>query len=119
MVIEMSGYFQEIKSNNNKTIGDRLLEARNKKGLTQEQLRAVINVKGSQISKIESAQATISAWQIIELVKSLNISVSYLLGEISEEEERKKDTLRKFEKLSVMQQRVVLEFIDFYYDKYC
>lgn len=52
-------------------------------------MAAAIDVKGAQISKFECGQASCKSWQLIEMERELDVSVAYLLGEITQEEENR------------------------------
>lgn len=61
------------------TMGDRIREARKKKGLTQEQLSEHLEVSVEFVSKIERGLSMPSMQVFIKLVETLNVSADYLL----------------------------------------
>ena len=60
-------------------MGDRIREARKKKGLTQEQLSEHLEVSVEFVSKIERGLSMPSMQVFIKLVETLNVSADYLL----------------------------------------
>ncbi len=85
--------------------------------MTQTQLAAAIDVKGAQISKFECGQASCKSWQLIQLARELDVSVAYLMGEITEEEENKNWVLHRFHELPMDVQRFLLVPMDQYFEK--
>jgi transcriptional regulator with XRE-family HTH domain len=63
----------------------KLREARKKKGLTQKDIAAALEVSQSNVSNYEKGNYSLSSEQIIKLVKVLECSADYLLGLIDEE----------------------------------
>lgn len=59
---------------------ERIISARKKAGLTQEQLAATIGVKRAVISKYETGAIEPSISQLQKISDALNVSISYLLG---------------------------------------
>lgn len=113
----MSEDIKVIQLKNDNGIGKRLLETREKRGITQTQLAAAIDVKGAQISKFECGQASCKSWQLIELAKELGVSVAYLMGEITEEQENRNQLLHRFDELPIDVQRFLLLSMKQYFEK--
>lgn len=113
----MSEDIKIIQLKNDNSIGRRLFEIREKRGMTQTQLAAAIDVKGAQISKFECGQASCKTWQLIELARELDVSVAYLTGEITEEEEQKNRLLHRFDELPMDVQRFLLLSMERYFEK--
>lgn len=65
---------------NKKLLGKRIKEARNKKGLTQENLAELINVSSFYISRLESGGKSPSVETLIKLSNTLDVSADYLLS---------------------------------------
>lgn len=97
----MSDDIKMTKHNNDIAIGRRIQKAREEKGLAQADLGVAIDVVASQISKYESGQASCASWQLIELAKELDVSVAYLIGGVTEQDEKKKQLILKLEELPV------------------
>lgn len=65
--------------------GDRVREAREKKGLSQEQLAAKVQLSGhaltqKAISRIESGQRIVPDFEILLLANALNVAPLWLLN---------------------------------------
>lgn len=65
-------------------IGERLKKLRREKGISQEDLAAVIGVQSSAVSRYETDKDDPSDKIKVEIAKHLNISLDYLLGVIDE-----------------------------------
>lgn len=64
-----------------KTIGERIKEARTKKGLSQTELAEKLGYKSrSSINKIEVGGRDIPRSQIVRIAESLDVTPSYLMG---------------------------------------
>ena len=63
----------------------KLREARKKKGLTQKDIAAALDVSQSNVSNYEKGNYSLSSEQIIKLVKVLECSADYLLGLIDDD----------------------------------
>lgn len=62
------------------TMGDRVRQEREKRGLTIAELAAVARVGHCLISAIELNKRSGSIWTLAALAKSLNVSLDYLVG---------------------------------------
>ncbi len=76
-------------------LGERIVNLRKKKGLTQEQLAAQLNISPDYMQKIEKAHRNCSMDIIINAALFFNVSIDYmLLGENPfDQEERKRHLL--------------------------
>ena len=76
---------KKIEHNGNKNaVGKRVREARNKKGLTQNQLAAKmqllnVNIDQKMISKIELNKRLVTDYEVICLAKILEVTTAWLL----------------------------------------
>lgn len=70
------------------TVGEKLLDLRKKKGLSQEEIASLLNVSRQTISKWETDQTTPDFDKIVPICNLYGISANYLLT--GEEEENKK-----------------------------
>lgn len=64
------------KDEKRKEVAHILLEARNRKGLTQEQLGELVGFKGNTIYRIESARFSPNADQLYALCEALDITLT-------------------------------------------
>lgn len=69
-------------------IGKRLKEARNKKGLTQEQLVEKIGVFIAYLSKVETGKIHINLERLSQICNLLNISEGEILNGVSNSSEK-------------------------------
>lgn len=74
-------------------IAKRLIEARKKAGLTQDDLAARLQVREvsidqQTISKIELNQRAVTDYEVAIICESLKISPEWILGEIKERDEK-------------------------------
>lgn len=69
-----------MESKNNKTIGDKVRQIRNKQGLTQDQLARQCDIPYTTLTKLESNVITKPSIQTVEKVaKGLKITIDELL----------------------------------------
>jgi len=68
-----------------RTIGKRIKECRQKKGLTQETLAEILFTKKNTVSDYENDKIDIKVSVLKEIAEALGTSVSYLSGETDEE----------------------------------
>ena len=61
------------------TMGDRIKEARKKKGLTQERLAEALDISVEFVSQIERGLRLPSMQVFIRLIEVLNVSADYIL----------------------------------------
>ena len=98
------------------TMGDRIKEARKKKGFTQEQLAERLDVSVEFVGQIERGLKLPSMNLFIKLIEALNVSADYLLRDSVSTGQLFGDNAigRKVEKLTP-KQRIALEaLIDTY-----
>lgn len=98
------------------TMGDRIKEARKKKGFTQEQLAERLDVSVEFVGQIERGLKLPSMNVFIKLIEALNVSADYLLRDSVSTGQLFGDNAigRKVEKLTP-KQRIALEaLIDTY-----
>ena len=94
-------------------IGKRIRELRLKNHLTQEQLAEAVNVELSYISKIENNHVNnISLSLGCRLASVLNVTVSYLVGESTEEQMMDEAMSRKYSACTDEQKRKLLKIAD-------
>lgn len=70
-----------------KLIGNRIRQARERLGITQEELAFRIGSKQGAISKYESGSRAIHLSELPELARALEVPVAYLFGDIEPDEE--------------------------------
>lgn len=63
------------------TLGEKLLNLRKKKGLSQEKLAAMITVSRQAVSKWESNETTPDIGNLLQLSKIFNVSLDFLLND--------------------------------------
>lgn len=68
-----------LDENNRMQIGQRIQNARIKRGLTGADLGAILDISANQVSRIETGKARCSLEYIYILVQVLNCSADYLL----------------------------------------
>lgn len=86
------------------TFGERLKEARKKRGLTQKELAQLISVKNNSVSNWENDQNIPTASVVFSLAHALNVTIEDLIGHYSMEEvieigEKPFDERTRYEKL--------------------
>jgi len=100
-------------------LSDRLLEARKKKDISQQDLGKLAKVHFTNIGKYERGEATPAADILNRIAKALEVSADYLLNgtlqdksadAISDEELLAQ--FRKIEKLPADKKKLVKEFLD-------
>lgn len=64
-------------------IGERIREARRKKGWSQERLSEEIDVAVAYISRIERGSSQVNLNRLAQISKVLDISIEYLIGGVS------------------------------------
>ena len=67
------------------SFGKKLIEARKRKGLSQEQLATMIGTKGPAIGRYERETAKPTIEVAIKLANALDISMDYLVGKVDVE----------------------------------
>ena len=97
--------------------GRRLKELRQKRGLSQKELAAVIGVHQFQISKYETGAYFPTVGKVMELAKFLQVGLAELFGEVIPEEAEVRNVrllhrFRDLESLPKDDQDVVVKLID-------
>ncbi len=100
-------------------LSDRLLEARKKKGISQQDLGKAAKVHFSNIGKYERGEATPAADILNRIAKALDVTTDFLMNGTmhnkSEEaisDEELLSQFRKVEKLPADKKKLVKEFLD-------
>ena len=100
-------------------LNDRILEARKKKGISQQDLGKVAKVHFSNIGKYERGEATPAADILNRIAKALEVSTDYLLNGTSHDksadainDEELLLQFRKVEQLPIEKKKLVKEFLD-------
>ena len=63
-----------------KSIGQKIKEVRNDRGLTQDNLAEKVTVNVSHVSNIETGKTKVSLTLLVSISNALNVTVDYLLG---------------------------------------
>ncbi len=90
--------------------GEIIRDYRRKKGLSQEQLGEVANVKKNAVSAWEAGRSRPDVATIPALCRMLEMPMNVFFG--LEEEERSKAFLDKFDRLSPRNQEIILQRMD-------
>lgn len=77
--------------------GDRLALARKKRGLSQDRLAEILNDTQQHISMWESGRNEPDSENIVRLATALGVSTDYLLGVVSDPDERLTDVVTQSE----------------------
>lgn len=88
----------------NYRFGDKLIELRREKGLSQEQLAAYLDVSRQAVSKWEAAQTMPSIDKIIQIADLFGVSVDYLVRENTTNEDKNKTVVTTIDDTAVMAQ---------------
>src|SRR6266571_7540336 len=75
----------EVKDDDRKTLGERLREAREYLGFSQEEVATFLGVSRSALSLIETGQRKVDALELKKLAGLYKRSVGYFTGEEPEE----------------------------------
>ena len=67
-------------------IGKQIFEARDRKGITQEQLAEKISLKRTSITNIEKGKQQLLVHTLVNIAKELEVEVSSLIPKTSEKE---------------------------------
>ena len=67
-------------------IGKQIFEARDRKGMTQEQLAEKISLKRTSITNIEKGKQQLLVHTLVNIAKELEVEVSSLIPKVSEKE---------------------------------
>ncbi len=96
-------------------IGERIKSAREKKGLTQEQLAEMLGLTSKHISEIERGVSGLSLPALMKMNQYLGTSADYILyGKVAEEDSN--PVYHKLKRLSPEQILVVEKMIDIFVD---
>ncbi|PVD49397.1 transcriptional regulator [Terrimonas sp.] len=100
-------------------LSDRILEARKKKGISQQDLGKVAKVHFSNVGKYERGEAIPAADILNRIAKALDVTVDYLLnGTLQDKsadainDEELLSQFRKIEQLPAEKKKLVKEFLD-------
>jgi transcriptional regulator with XRE-family HTH domain len=95
------------------SVGTRIREARRRRGITQEQLGELINKSQNLVSAYENGTKTLDLNELPNVAAALRVSMSYLVGESSVEEEL--DVLDEIviEPLRIAARITILRCLDF------
>ena len=69
------------------SVGDRLKYLRECKGITQDKLAEIVNVKKSTISKYENNKLEISNETLVKFAKYFNVTTDYILNKANDKQE--------------------------------
>lgn len=75
----------DVKGDDRKTLGERLREAREYLGFSQEEVATFLEVSRSALSLMESGQRKVDALELKKLASLYKRSVGYFTGEESDE----------------------------------
>lgn len=85
----------DIELVDNKSIGDRISEARKNMGITQQELADTVGIKRALLSEYETGRTRIYGEMIIRISMALHVSPEILLGfKIIQKKEEKTNSLR-------------------------
>ena len=108
-----------ILSTMKQQLSDRILEARKKKGISQQDLGKAAKVHFSNIGKYERGEATPAADILNRIAKALEVSTDFLLNGTSHDksadaisDEELLSQFRKVEQLPTDKKKLVKEFLD-------
>jgi transcriptional regulator with XRE-family HTH domain len=98
---------------NKKILPERLKEARNRRGLTQNQVCDRLNIEIGTLSGYEIGRRRPNTDMLIKLATLYSVSVDYLLGiDTQNKQLHKDDVIKRFESLDLEDQKAWLsEFI--------
>lgn len=77
--VQFESEIKELDDTTRVEIGQRIQEARIRKGLSGEDLGAYLGIKGNQVSRIETGKAKCSLEHIFVIAQVLNCTTDYLL----------------------------------------
>lgn len=115
----MTNELPNIKLVDNRSIGDRIAEARKHKGLTQQDLASKIGIKRALLSEYETGRTRIYGEMIVRISIVLQISPEKLLGFKSIQEDEKETyslrytkRIKEIEELPEHKKRALLKTLD-------
>ncbi len=95
------------------SFGKRLLEARKKKGISQEELAGKLNTKGPAIGRYERDEMKPSIEAASKMAKILEVSLDWLVGNTDAElDTATLNRIQDINKLSPKDKELVFEFLD-------
>lgn len=106
----------EVSNDARKTLGERLRQAREYLGFSQEEVAVYLDVSRSALSNIESGQRKVDALELKKLAGLYKKSVSYFTGEETEDLAYREDIAhlaRKASELSADDRAELGRFADF------
>jgi transcriptional regulator with XRE-family HTH domain len=92
------------------TPGDRIKEARESRGWTQEQLAGKAQMSKGFLSDVENNKRNVSAEYVLKIANALGVSLDYLLRGETGREERERQPVEIPPELSVAAQRLSLTY---------
>ena len=110
------GKKSEVKDDARKTLGERLREAREYLGFSQEEVATYLQVSRSALSNIESGQRKVDALELKRLASLYKRPVNYFTGEDTEDPSFEEDIAhlaRKASELSADDRAELGRFADF------
>ncbi|MFY0256513.1 helix-turn-helix domain-containing protein [Chitinophaga sp. 30R24] len=95
------------------SFGKRLLEARKKKGISQEEMAAMLGTKGPAIGRYERDEMKPSIEAASKMAKILEVSLDWLVGNTDVElDTATLNRIQDINKLSPKDKELVYEFLD-------
>lgn len=95
------------------SFGKRLLEARKKKGISQEEMAAMLGTKGSAVGRYERDEMKPSIEAASKMAKILEVSLDWLVGNTDAElDTATLNRIQDINKLSSKDKELVYEFLD-------
>ena len=76
-----SAFIQHTAGDEHKALGDRLAHLRKERGLTLQQLSALVDIPVSTLSKVQNHQATLTYGNLIKLARGLGVPISALFDD--------------------------------------
>lgn len=82
-----------MDKNNNETVGDRIKEARIKKGLRQKDLANLLNVAEITVKKYEDKARKLGTDKVTKIANVLEVSPNWLMFGLTDEEKFRQDKI--------------------------
>lgn len=104
--------FTDKLSLNPEILGQRIRQARERQGLSQEELAAALGLGQRAISELENGKRRLPITDLPDLARHLDVSLLYFFGENVEVDDLDQELLQYFHRLSDPQSRVtILEIV--------
>lgn len=95
------------------SFGKRLIQARKKKGYSQEEVATQLGTKAPVIGRYERDEAKPSIEAAAKLANFLDVSLDYLAGKTTEQLDQKTMTrILEIQKMDTQEQNKIFEYID-------